>query len=42
MNKADEISNAEIRKELLKGLLSIWYPNKCNYEDDNNVGGEDE
>lgn len=24
--------DTEIRKELLKGLLSIWYPDKCNYD----------
>ena len=24
--------DAEIRKELLKGLLSIWYPDKCNHD----------
>ncbi len=24
-------------KELLKSLLSTWYPDKCNYDDNENV-----
>ena len=30
----EEDKDIEFRSDLLKGLLSIWYPDKCNYEED--------